>query len=266
MQSKEVLSFPTTLSIAGSDCSGGAGIQADLKAFSHFQTYGTSVITCVVAEHPKRVKSIHPVPVKTVRDQIDMVFEAFPIKTAKTGMLYSDSIIESVASGLKQRRGLKLIVDPVMISTSGTLLLKKKSIYSLCDQIFPMATLVTPNLNEASFLVGKTISSEDDLITSAISCQNKWGVPFLVKGGHLKSKEAIDVFADGKSIYIFSKKRIYGIQTHGTGCTYSASICALLAKGCPLIESINKAKEFLTKSISKHIQAGNHKVLNHFLP
>jgi hydroxymethylpyrimidine/phosphomethylpyrimidine kinase len=257
------LTTPIALSIAGSDNSGGAGIQADLKTFTKLCVYGTTAITCVVSEHPGRVKSIYPLSSKAVAEQIELIYEIFPVHAAKTGMLYSKEIILTVAKILKQKPKKKLVIDPVMVATSGTVLLKRDAIHALCDQLLPQATLVTPNLDEASLLFGKKITNFDQAGEAALACSQKWGVPFLVKGGHLKKSFSIDFFSNGEKIIPFKKTTIRNVKTHGTGCTYSAAICAELAKGTDLETAIQKAKKFITIAISKHFKVGQYQLLNH---
>lgn len=254
--------IPVTLTIAGSDNSGGAGIQTDLKTFGNLGTYGTTAITCIVAEHPGRVKSIHPIPVKNVEDQLELVHEAFPVAAMKTGMLFSTEIIHSVAHILKSKSRRKLVVDPVMVATSGALLLEKSAVLALRERILPLATVVTPNLDEAGILVGRKLTTLDDARQAAVDCSLEWGVPFLVKGGHLKLSDSVDFLAVGKRVTTFRAKTVPNVKLHGTGCTYSAAICAYLAHGFPLEEALRKAKAFITKAIQTHFRVGRYDALN----
>lgn len=251
----------TALSIAGSDNSGGAGIQADLKTFTRLGVYGATVITCVVAEHPGRVKSVHPVPVKNVIEQIELVFEAFPVHAAKTGMLYSEEIIKATSRCLERKKRLKLVVDPVMVATSGARLLKKSAVQTLCDRLLPLATLVTPNLDEAMILAGHPIRNVEEMKITALECSKRWGVSFLIKGGHLKSRQAVDVFSDGRRVVEFKAAVVPGVKTHGTGCTYSAAICAYLSRGYSLSKAIGAAKKFVTRAIQGHFKPGKFPLL-----
>lgn len=253
---------PATLTIAGSDNSGGAGIQADLKTFTHLGVYGTSAITCVVAEHPGKVKSIHPVPPARVREQIDLVFEAFPVRAAKTGMLYSGSIIRECVRALSRKR-IPLVVDPVMVATSGAVLMKPAAIRLLQEELIPAAQLVTPNLDEAALLLGIPIRSLDEVREAARELTRRFGVPFLVKGGHLRLKRSVDVLCDGKKMWTFSAPTVRNVQTHGTGCTYSAAITAALALGHDLPSSVRIGKRFITRAIRHHLQLGRYQPLNH---
>jgi hydroxymethylpyrimidine/phosphomethylpyrimidine kinase len=252
------------LTIAGSDNSGGAGIQADLKTFTRLGVYGTSALTCVVAEHPGRVSSIAAIDPELVAEQIKLVFEAFPVGAVKTGMLFSSGIIRQVAKQLGKRRGLKLVVDPVMVATSGAALLKPEAERAMAKLLFPQAALVTPNLDEAARLVGKKLKNPEQAKEAALELAKKWKVPFLVKGGHLMLAKAEDYLAwpNGK-LKTFTAIRCKGVQTHGTGCTYSAAICAGLAKGLSLESSVGAGKRFITRAIQRHLRIGRYTPLNH---
>jgi len=257
---------PVTLTIAGSDNSGGAGIQADLKTFTTLGTYGTTAVTCVVAEHPGKVTRIEPMPAPMVAEQIRLVFEAFPVAAAKTGMLYSRPIMQAVAdcwSALPAKRRPALVVDPVMVATSGALLFKPVAVRALQDLVFPLASVVTPNLDEAQVLTGRKIRSLEEVEESAELLARRFGVPFLVKGGHLRTARAVDVLHDGKKARHFSVPAVRGVATHGTGCTYSAAIAAGLARGLSLEAAVRAAKDFITAAIRRHLRLGRYQCLNH---
>ena len=255
---------PVALTIAGSDNSGGAGIQADLKTFTRLGVYGTSALTCVVAEHPGRVSRIAAVEPRMVAEQIKLVFEAFPVGAVKTGMLFSSAIIREVAKQLGKRRGLKLVVDPVMVATSGAALLKPDAERAMAKFLFPRAALVTPNLDEAARLVGRRLKNPEQAKEAARELAKKWKVPFLVKGGHLKLAKAEDYLAwpNGK-LKTFTALRCKGVETHGTGCTYSAAICAGLAMGLSLEKAVGRGKKFITRAIQQHLRLGRYTPLNH---
>ncbi|MEM9445494.1 MAG: bifunctional hydroxymethylpyrimidine kinase/phosphomethylpyrimidine kinase [Verrucomicrobiota bacterium] len=260
-------STPVVMSVAGSDCSGGAGIQADLKTFSHLNCYGTTAVTCIVAENPTEVRSITSLPAKKVREQMELIFDAFPVSVVKTGMLYSNSIIKEVCSFLKQIDSLKrpkIVVDPVMVSTTGTKLLRKNSIQTLLEELFPIATLITPNIHEAQLLLAKKIVNELDAEQAAELLCKRWGAGVLVKGGHL-AKDAVDFLAASKTHQSYRTDRIRGVKTNGTGCTYSAAIAAYLAQGNSLTESVGLAKSFMTRAIKSHLKLGHFKALNHYV-
>lgn len=254
--------IPVTLTIAGSDNSGGAGIQADLKTFNALRTYGTTAVTCVVAEHPGRVKSIQALPAWSVEDQIALVHEAFPVAAEKTGMLYSTEIIHAVAKVLQTQKKRKLVIDPVMVATSGAVLLKPSAIKALREKLLPLASIVTPNLDEAAILVGEKLLTLDDACDAAVALSRIWGVPFLVKGGHLNLKESVDFLAMGTKVTAFRARTIPRVKTHGTGCTYSAAITAHLAHGLPLAEAVAAAKRFITRAIERHFRIGRYQPLN----
>lgn len=258
-------SIPVILSIAGSDNSGGAGIQADLKTFTTLGVYGTTAVTCVVAEHPGRVKRISAVPVQCVKEQIDLVFEAFPVAAVKTGMLYSAEIIDQVASCLKKHRkkhAFSLVVDPVMVATSGALLLKGDALEILKKKLLPLASVVTPNLDETEVLLGYKIKNLADAQEAAVFAQQIWGVPFLIKGGHLRLNQSIDYLFDGQTMVTLRANTIKNVKTHGTGCTYSAAMTAQLGLGKNLIESVRAAKIFITRAIRDHHKFGVYQLLN----
>jgi hydroxymethylpyrimidine/phosphomethylpyrimidine kinase len=258
---------PVALTIAGSDNSGGAGIQADLKTFTSLGVYGTSAITCVVAENPRIVESIHPVPPKIVRRQIELVFDAYPVAAIKTGMLYSEAIIREVVAfylSLPLRKRPPLVVDPVMVATSGALLFKKAAMRALMDELLPLATVVTPNLDETAVLLGRKLRTLDEAREAAIECRKKWGIPFLIKGGHLNLPRSTDFLAGRPGGVIrLSAKTVRGIKTHGTGCTYSSAITARLAHGDDLPDAVRTAKKFITRAIRDHLKLGPEKALNH---
>jgi hydroxymethylpyrimidine/phosphomethylpyrimidine kinase len=254
---------PVALTIAGSDSSAGAGIQADLKTFSALGVYGLTAVTCVVAETPGHVSKIEPVSAELVRDQIEVVLRSFPVAAIKTGLLFSASIITEIASVLRARGPTPLVIDPVMVATSGDALLQDDAIQTYERDLFPLAALLTPNLGEAGRLIGKRISDLTEMHEAGKSLVEKYGVPVLLKGGHLAGDDAIDLlFLKGKVIE-FSAPFSRGIVTHGTGCTYSAAITAGLANSLPLEEAIRRAKKFVTAAIAQHhawdaVQALNH--------
>ena len=258
--------LPVVLSIAGSDNSGGAGIQADLKTFTTLGVYGTTAITCVVAEHPGRVLNITPLPPERVADQIRLVLEAFPVAAIKTGMLYSAEIIEAVTGALAPAlaQGVPLVVDPVMVATSGKVLLQPEAIAAL-RRFIARATVLTPNRDEAALLWDRPIATLAELDEAALALARTFGGPaILAKGGHLKTGMAVDVLAepDGR-LQTFQTRRIPGVDPHGTGCTYSAAITAGLARGLTLTEAVVLGKAFITRAIRRRFQVGPYQLLNH---
>ncbi len=255
--------LPGALTIAGSDSGGGAGIQADLKTFAALGVHGTSAIACLTAQNPKRVLGIEPCSPKMLRQQIEAVFEELNPAAVKTGMLFSAQNISVVAkffsnSKLKIKNS-KLIVDPVLISTSGAKLIQPAALKILTEKLLPLATLVTPNLDEAEILAEQKISSPEDLRSAARKIHARFGCAVLVKGGHLNnSLMAIDVFYDGKNELLLSAPFVKGVSTHGTGCTYSAAICAALALGHGLPHAIEIGKNFITAAISDSYRIGKY--------
>ena len=258
-------SIPFALTIAGSDSGGGAGIQADLKTFAALGVHGTSAITCVTAQNPRRVLAIQACRPEIVRAQMDAVMEELAPAAVKTGMLYSAEIIRVVAEFFERNRGLPLVVDPVMISTSGTRLLKPSAIKVLKNHLLPLAALATPNLDEANLLTGRNLKSIEDLRAAAKQIHQEFGCAALVKGGHLRnSREAVDIFFDGKNELLLSAPFVKGVHTHGTGCTYSAAITGFLARGHELPDAVTRAKEFISQAIAQSQKTGRHSVLNAF--
>jgi hydroxymethylpyrimidine/phosphomethylpyrimidine kinase len=255
--------IPVALTIAGSDSSAGAGIQADLKTFSALGVYGLTAVTCVVAETPGHVSKIEPVSAELVRDQIEVLLRGFPVAAIKTGLLFSASIIAEIASVLCARRTTPLVIDPVMVATSGDALLQDDAIQTYERELFPLAALLTPNLGEAGRLIGKRITDLTAMREAGEVLVEKYGVPVLLKGGHLTGDDAIDLLFLKGNVIEFSAPFSRGIATHGTGCTYSAAITAGLAGGLSLEDAIRRAKKFVTAAIAQyHAWDGVH-ALNH---
>jgi hydroxymethylpyrimidine/phosphomethylpyrimidine kinase len=255
--------IPVALTIAGSDSSAGAGLQADLKTFAALGVYGLSAATCIVAEIPGKVSHIEPVSAQMVREQIDVLLKNFPISTIKTGLLCSAEIIRVVAEVLGTRRGDALVIDPVITATSGDPLLKPVAIKAYEKYLFPLATLITPNLDEAAKLLGEKIQDRQSMEKAAHALAKKYGVSILLKGGHLAGARAIDLLCVDRKITEFAAPFVRGVATHGTGCTYSAAITAGLASDLSLEEAIERAKRFVTASIRNHFRWGKLHALNH---
>ncbi len=267
---------PVALTIAGSDNSAGAGAQADLKTFGALGVYGVTAITCIVAEVPGKVTAIQPVEERIVREQIRLSFEAYPVAAVKTGLLYSRQIIETVCDTLEElfaRSAVRasLVVDPVMVATSGDPLLKSDAIAIYTGRLFKLATLVTPNLDEVRALLGRPVTTIAEMNAAGLELVKKFGTSFLLKGGHLRGGNATDVlFTNGGGVVdSFTAPFIPGIATHGTGCTYSAAITAGLAKSLPLDLAVAEAKPFVTRAIANHFSwprgESSTAALNHFL-
>jgi hydroxymethylpyrimidine/phosphomethylpyrimidine kinase len=258
--------IPVVLTIAGSDNSGGAGLQADLKTFTTLGVYGTSAVTCVVAEHPGRVLNITPIPPARVADQIRLVLEAFPVAAIKTGMLFSAAIIAAVERALDPalRAGVPLVIDPVMVASSGHVLLKKEAMAAL-RRLIARADLVTPNRDEAALLWEHPITNLEELELAARELAEAFEGPhILVKGGHLKTTQAVDILASPQGkLRRFSVRRIPGVDPHGTGCTYSAAIAAGLAQGLPMPDAVALGKRFITRALQRRFEIGPYQLLNH---
>ena len=257
------LSVPVALTIAGSDSSAGAGIQADLKTFGALGVYGLTAVSCVVAEMPGRVSKIEPVSVDLVREQIEVLLRGFPVAAIKTGLLFSAAIITEIAETLREHRSIPLVIDPVMVATSGEALLQDDAIQIYERDLFPLARLLTPNLNEAARLTGRPIGDIAAMREAGKALAQKYGVPVLLKGGHLAGDEAIDLLFVNGNVLEFSAPFSRGIATHGTGCTYSAAIVAGLACGLSLEEAVRRAKEFVTSAIAQHHTWDQVHALNH---
>jgi hydroxymethylpyrimidine/phosphomethylpyrimidine kinase len=260
-------SWPVAFTIAGSDSGGGAGIQADLKTFAAFGVHGTSAIACLTAQNPRRVLAVEPCPPKMLRRQIEAVFAELPPRAVKTGMLFSAANLRVVADFFGARTArprIPLVVDPVMVATSGARLLAPAGERVLLKELLPLATLVTPNLDEAEILAGQKIREPEDLRSAARKIFSRFGGAVLVKGGHLQTREAMDLFYDGRTELLLAAPFVRGISTHGTGCTYSAAIAAALALGCDLPGAVERGKNFITSAIANSYRLGNHFGLGQF--
>jgi hydroxymethylpyrimidine/phosphomethylpyrimidine kinase len=261
---KRPRAISTALTIAGSDSGGGAGIQADLKTFAALGVHGTTALTCVTAQHPRRVLDIQACRSSLVRQQLEAVFDELRPTAVKTGMLYSEATTNVVADFLEHHQ-VPLVVDPVMIATSGAQLLDAGALKVLCRRLLPLATLITPNLNEVQALLGSQLRTVEDLRRAAKALHGRFGAAALIKGGHLRGlREAVDIYYDGTGELLLSAPFLRGIKTHGTGCTYSAAITAYLAQGLSLPVSVTKAKEYITQAIEQNQRVGVHAVLNSF--
>ena len=258
-RSESAATVPVVLTIAGSDSSAVAGVQADLKTFSSLGVYGLTAVTCVVAEIPGQISRIEPVSTDLVSEQIAVLWRNFPIAAAKTGLLYTAEIVEAVARSIadllaNSATPFPLVIDPVITATSGDRLLEPGAIKRYESKLFPLATLITPNIDEAEKLLGQKIQDRQSMEKAARALARKYRVSILLKGGHVAGSSAIDLlFADGK-ITEFAAPFVRGVATHGTGCTYSAAITASLASGLMLEKAIGRAKKFVTASIAQHFR------------
>ncbi|MFL6583407.1 MAG: bifunctional hydroxymethylpyrimidine kinase/phosphomethylpyrimidine kinase [Chthoniobacterales bacterium] len=242
---------PVALTIAGSDSSAGAGIQADLKTFARFGVYGLNAVTCVVAETPGRVVRLRGVEPSLVREQLEVLLANFPVGAIKTGLLHSAAIVHEIAGILSQYK-LPVVVDPVMIATGGDRLLDRDAIAAYTEKLFPLATLVTPNLDEAAVLLGESIRDFAAMRLAGERLVAQCGVPFLLKGGHLTGADAIDLLVTETAVIEIAAPFTRGVKTHGTGCAYSAAITAGLAGALPLETAVRRAKDFVSRAIAEH--------------
>ena len=257
------------LTIAGSDSGGGAGIQADLKTFAALGTYGASVITALTAQNTRAVTAIHEVPPEFVTAQIDAVFDDIEFAATKIGMLSRPEIIDAVADGLRRHGAANVVLDPVMVAKSGDRLLRAEAIAALRERLLPLATVVTPNLPEAAVLLELEAPPQDEagMIDAAARLRELGPKAVLLKGGHMERDDAIDVFDDGDEPLTLVAPRIATENTHGTGCTLSAAIAALLARGLSLRDAVREAKAYVTDAIraADRLAVGHgHGPVHHF--
>jgi len=246
---------PKALTIAGSDPSGGAGIQADLKTFSALRVYGMAAIAALTAQSTAGVASIMPIPADILKGQLDILLSDIIPDATKTGMLSTPANVELVAAKVREYGLTKLVIDPVMLSTSGASLLEPDAQPVFRKKLLPLALLITPNLDEARALTGKTVTTVEDMEEAALHIHGMGSRNVLVKGGHLAG-EATDVFFDGSEFLHLRSERISSRHTHGSGCVLSAAITAYLALGRPVEGAIRDGKEFITKAIRNGLSLG----------
>lgn len=261
------------LTIAGSDPSGGAGVQADLKTFSALGVFGTSAITALVDENTMGVYGIHPVPVDFVKGQIHSVLSDVGANAVKVGMLHDSELILAVLDSLKQFPAVRnIVVDPVMVATSRDPLLMEEAVATLRDTLIPYARIITPNIPEASLLLGENITHQDQLEEAAIQLSKLYEgnrVSVMLKAGHLDNNQLTDIFynAENDTVTYLEAEKIDTVNTHGTGCTLSSAIAAWLAKGADLDDAVIKGKEYLNEALKKgaNLKIGKgHGPVHHF--
>ncbi len=250
------MKMPVAMTIAGSDSGGGAGIQADLKTFAAFGVHGTSAVTAITAQNTLTVTSIHEVPVRVIRAQIDAVVEDIGVRAAKTGMLASAEIIEAVSAAIREHGIPNVVVDPVMFAKGGARLLHNNAIAALYRYLLPLAAVVTPNIPEAEVLLGRSIVTLDDRRQAARELVALGPRAAVVKGGHDSTPDAIDVYWDGAEMVELSSRRIETKNTHGSGCVFSAAISAGLARGWEPLEAVRAAKAFIAGAIEHSLELG----------
>jgi hydroxymethylpyrimidine/phosphomethylpyrimidine kinase len=256
------------LTIAGSDSGGGAGIQADLKTFHQFGVFGTSVITAVTAQNTIGVRAWEAVAPGLVRAQLEAVLQDLPPAAVKSGMLGEREVVTTVAAAIREYRLDRYVLDPVMVATSGDVLLRPDAVSAVREELLPLAALVTPNLDETRLLLESDVSSADAMMVAAERLVRELGAQAaLVKGGHLPGNQVVDVlFADGVH-RTFENARVDTTSTHGTGCTLSAAVAAGLAQGRELAEAVTMAIDFVRRAMQEAPQLGHgHGPLNHFVP
>jgi hydroxymethylpyrimidine/phosphomethylpyrimidine kinase len=253
------------LTIAGSDSGGGAGIQADLKTFHQLGVFGTSVITAITAQNTLGVSAWQAVPLDLIAGQLDAVATDLRPNAVKSGMLPDAAVVRTVAAGIRQHALAPYVLDPVMVATSGDPLVEPDAIAAIREELLPLAALVTPNLDEATLLVGAPVRDVDGMTRAARTLVSLGARAALVKGGHLEGSDAIDVLFDGRDVCVYRHPKLHTRNLHGTGCTLSAAITALLASGDALPSAVTKALDFVHQAIETAPGLGaGHGPLNHW--
>ena len=259
--------YPRVLSIAGSDSGGGAGIQADLKTFSALGCFGMTAITALTAQNTCGVRAIHGVPPPMLRDQIDAVMEDIGADAVKIGMLHSPDIVRTVAEAIERHAMKNVVFDPVMVATSGAVLIDNTAVDVLVRELFSRVAVITPNLDEAALLVGRPLSSAQDMERAALELLEKGAHAVLLKGGHLPGNVVIDLLVtkQGEKLWM-EAPRIHSPNTHGTGCTLSSAMAAYLATGASLVEAVQQARTYIREALQHGAQVKTGKgsgPLNH---
>ncbi|WP_411825924.1 bifunctional hydroxymethylpyrimidine kinase/phosphomethylpyrimidine kinase [Luteolibacter sp. AS25] len=239
------------LTIAGSDCSAGAGLQADLKTFQHFGLHGLTAVTCIVSETANIVRRVDFVSTEMVEDQVRLMIESFPLTVIKTGMLGSAELVATISRIFADHPEIKLVIDPVMIASTGASLLEDSAIETYKTQLLPKAHLITPNLPEAEVLLGRKITSEAQMRSAALELSSTYRCATLLKGGHLGESVCTDILSENGKTEDFSSPRLDVKASHGTGCTFAAAIAANLALGNDLSSSISTAKSYLNQTLAQ---------------
>lgn len=269
LQQTDMKHYIPVLSIAGSDCSGGAGIQADLKTISALGGYAATAITAITVQNTCGVSDIYPIPAEIVKAQIAAVMEDIRPEAVKIGMVNDSAVIRAIAHSIHTYRPRYVILDPVMVSTSGHKLIKDDAIELITSELMPLATLITPNLKEAEVLCGFDIHTVEDMKQAVTWLLQLGSHAVLLKGGHLEGEQMTDILltADNSALSVFFSPKVESKNTHGTGCTLSSAIATLLAQGESIYEAVNKAKEYVYQGIihGKNVEIGvGHGPLNHF--
>lgn len=252
------------LTIAGSDCSGGAGIQADIKTITVHKAYAMSVITALTAQNTLGVSAIQQATPQFVASQLQAVFEDIPPDAVKIGMTFNSEIIMTIALNLRRYQARNVVLDPVMVAESGGRLLQEEAVAALQRYLLPVADMITPNLHEAGILSGLTINDEADMVQAAQIISQQTPAAILIKGGHLPGDEASDLLYIQDQVIWFKSPRVDNPNSHGTGCTLSSAIACQLAAGCPPTKAVYKAKQFLLRALKAQLNLGHGKgPLNH---
>ena len=254
-ESMRIMNLKTALTIAGSDCSGGAGIQADLKTMIMNGVYGMSAVTALTAQNTTGVRAIQEVTSDFLKKQLDAVFEDIYPDAVKIGMVSSSELIRVIADRLKYYQAKNVVVDPVMVATSGSALMKNDAVQTLIEELLPIAVLVTPNIPEAEVLSDMSIKTKEDMLTAAKQIGDTCHCAVLLKGGH-SINDANDLLYENGRFQWFEGKRIHNPNTHGTGCTLSSAIASNLAKGFPLDESVQRAKDYISAALAAMLDLG----------
>jgi len=257
---------PIALTIAGSDSGGGAGIQADLKTFQAFGVFGTTAITAITAQNTLGVTAVHPVPPEVVQAQVRAIAEDLRPGACKTGMLATAELTRTVARAIREASLQNFVLDPVMVATSGARLLDREAEDAILEELLPLCTLVTPNLDEAAILAARPVADEAAMREVAEALVARGAGAALVKGGHLQGNEVVDVLFDGREFRSWRRPKLETRNTHGTGCTLSAAVAAGLALGRSLVEAVEDALDYVHRAIvaAPGLGAG-HGPLNHFV-
>jgi len=259
--------YARVLTIAGSDSGGGAGIQADLKTFAALGCYGMSAITALTAQNTVGVQGIHAVPAAFLKSQLQSVIEDIGVDAVKIGMLHEPGVVEVVAWALEHYQLQRVVLDPVMVATSGDRLIADATVQVLVDRLFPLATVITPNLDEASLLLNRPIAAVGELSAAAQALLSQGAQAVLLKGGHLPGDQVVDLLAQpGLADVVLASRRMASRNTHGTGCTLSSAIAAHLALGEPLEPAVRAARQYILGAIQAGagVQVGHgHGPLNH---
>ena len=260
--------YPSVLSIAGFDGSGGAGIQADIKTISALGCYATTVLTALPVQNTQGVRKIYPISLEAVKDQIEAVMDDIMPAAIKIGMVHTPKLVESITSTLKKYEAVPIVFDPVMVATSGHRLIEEDSVNALIEQLLPIATVITPNMDEAAILANMEVKTLEEMRTAGKQIKELGCNSILMKGGHQETTNITSLFFDpNNQCHSFKTKKIRTNNTHGSGCTLSSAITSLLAQGKTLFESVDVAQSYVHNAIysGKNVQTGKgNGPLNHF--